>query len=62
MDHQISMGTNDLESFSVYLFCSLGANEKCNVAVRLDQAAAKISANRASPNNQNSHDSSPSTI
>src|ERR1700733_6305163 len=62
MYRQISMWTEDLESFSVYLFCSLGANEKRDVAIGLDQAAAKISANRASPDNQNSHDSSPSMI
>lgn len=62
MDRQISMGTDDLESFSIYLFCSLGANEKRDIAVGPDQAAAKISANRASSDNQNSHDWSPSTI
>jgi hypothetical protein len=62
MYRQISIWTDDLESLSVYLFGSLGANEKRDVAVRLNQAAAKISANRASPDNQNAHDSSPSMI
>jgi hypothetical protein len=55
MYRQISMWTDDLESFCVYLFRSLGANEKRDVAVRLDQAAAKISANGACPDNQDSH-------
>jgi hypothetical protein len=34
MYRQISMWTDDLESFCVYLFRSLGANEKRDVAVR----------------------------